>query len=1266
NLNHVNDEKGSIEWLDIYVYETIKNYSDVSKLNTFYFGKIPSIEHKEEYELNNFDSNKFIIDFDSITPPYLRVWSCHLSGKVEYLDILQDVISIYFLNNNLSPKEVTRKYYDAGLYQEILESKLILSRLKDNEINEIVACSEINSRGKIELLKKSESLENKITQCLDAKDDYNIIDEDEEFLLIFDSLEEINEKIQQWTHKDEYSLNTILNEIEVNERRFSDFQKLWYEKYNINHEEAKENCNWLNCYQSERKYTPENISFEKSKKTIQDIKIANNEKRSYITKIKSIIKNNELLSDNILNGLDVICNNIDRPGYWSAKLSCELSDNIELLFLTRDEWYRSLLNSLGIDAANTHILPIDNAIIHHLEKTLITRLTNKKYEFDIFDVFNSSELKNLSETATYLKKHKYLTVENSNSKKKHITSETPQTLGMVLEKEKQNIFDIKPFFEIINNACDDNVIEKYGMNDLLVCISEDIDYECLSNKALSVWKYVIKEGKKDFSKEDILSIWLLAELVRGINNYGDSFEGDVISILFRYPNGHIRSRIDYVDIISQWPLIRCQKGDDLQTKIFELLQTLHEGNNKEELNSFEYVLKNTNPGQVVKIIWEIQKNNKKLTQSSRFYLLSVLYKLNHYDSIDKLFKTYSSNDEYRYLDALLKMHIGFSTRREEKYLHTIQKYSKIILEGSAPNPIKDFISSISTTAISTEYKQEVDFLTMEKTSIDDIFRVVLIVKPAIEDPPLSLSVKILSDEKLSDFKIAEEDTALKEITKDEPLFEALEVEFLLESRSALNSGRITVLLEGETVGNVNILQQESYDYEDAFVQEYHEVSHELIRDIYNGESNLLSGKPALHDEFIGRRDELENLKRSTSYKNQPLIILYGVRRLGKTSILYKLRDEACATNNSRNNILYIPVAVDNLSFKVGNNSFDEQLFKHIKMSIRSLIRKDNNVKLFFKKNNISSKDIMKIAEFKGDDKGLPFTEKLDIFVSELIKLIGNSVQSVVLLFDEFDKFVEYYRNGHKSDIDNIINQLRSISLDPNNSIGIVIAGSDIMKIMFSDYRNAMYGSSVQINLQTLNKASNKKDAIELIQPTRLNGKKNFEHVIQQIIDFTGGHPLYMRVLSYMSAILSKQVLVRPSTVNKAVRTIFSNDNALYTGGIVDKNVFTAPLNAISLFEKKFEQKMARLLLALISKITTIENPKVQWVQVYKDETLETIAAKHEWVEIRNTLVEASLLEMDSKRYCSIKFPILAESLRSNNTYETILETIIGGFYDMFD
>ena len=233
------------------------------------------------------------------------------------------------------------------------------------------------------------------------------------------------------------------------------------------------------------------------------------------------------------------------------------------------------------------------------------------------------------------------------------------------------------------------------------------------------------------------------------------------------------------------------------------------------------------------------------------------------------------------------------------------------------------------------------------------------------------------------------------------------------------------------------------------------------------------------DAFVGRISILRNIQRLTkTSSNDNALILYGQRRIGKTSILYEIEKKLSKKNN--NIVIYI-----NLHDKAS-------------LSFENFIKYFNN--LLISKASIPTEFINK-QEKKND-----LIESGYDFFSNFIKQLSDD-KSVIFLFDEFNAID---RPIHEQTVSYYLPYFKKIISLQSKQIKFIFVISKKPEYMSSIYLSLFKGIK-QVQMTTMTN-----DETEMI--IRLSEKnktlKWSEDTISKIQTYTGGHPYITQLLCH--------------------------------------------------------------------------------------------------------------------------------------------------------
>jgi hypothetical protein len=467
--------------------------------------------------------------------------------------------------------------------------------------------------------------------------------------------------------------------------------------------------------------------------------------------------------------------------------------------------------------------------------------------------------------------------------------------------------------------------------------------------------------------------------------------------------------------------------------------------------------------------------------------------------------------------------------------------------------------------------------------------------------------------------------------------EARDIEFILKVNDPDAARFLTVRVGGETVSGRTVDRTHRAEVSLMDGEAVREVPVDILLDAYDG----IRGEPVSGPAFVGRERELGEVEKTLLREKPGAVLLYGARRLGKTSLLDELRRRHSAPFRSGSRTVFLVIPVDLFELGDASRSFSADFFQHVAWCVCHDGKNAEFRQLLAK----SGHDLRQLQEAaKCGEPGAPFGLKLAMYLRRLLVLCGGGVQNIVLIMDEFDKLLEHYRKGYQNAVEELISQLRRIATEDAHT-GVLLAGSDLMKRLVGHYRSAFYGSAVDIELKGFNLEQDFTAAAEIICPDSIKAYRQFpDNALREVMTITGGHPLYMRLVGCAASFISGRKRVSVTTVREATKRLLLRN--ILQGETSDPvTLVRGPLQALKLLKTDADQDLGLLLLLHLAVHTSLERPWAQWAVVVQNEDLLALRTEVVWTRTRDDLRDAGILMSNEKRMWTFRFPILAEALR---------------------
>jgi ABC-type branched-subunit amino acid transport system substrate-binding protein len=275
------------------------------------------------------------------------------------------------------------------------------------------------------------------------------------------------------------------------------------------------------------------------------------------------------------------------------------------------------------------------------------------------------------------------------------------------------------------------------------------------------------------------------------------------------------------------------------------------------------------------------------------------------------------------------------------------------------------------------------------------------------------------------------------------------------------------------------------------------------------------------NKFFGRKHEFSDINDSLQ-NNEQLILLYGQRRIGKSSVIEQIPKKL-----STNEFVFISFDFNSLDFNDEENLSTQKILSLIAIGIIENLETNKQVLSHLAENIPTNIEI--------------FSRE---FLPTVYQQLGN--KKLVLLWDEFDVLSERDTelDTYSNNFCNYIIQL----LQKDNKLFIIpIAGRHISKL---ESLSSFFGKSPNIEIKLLNKEDTQK---LIIQPDE-NVLNYEEEAIEAIFQLSAGHPYFTQFICYAIHNLARNrhnpTNVLPQSINgHDVESIVDQTIGLAEGGL---------------------------------------------------------------------------------------------------------------------
>ncbi|WP_163011208.1 AAA family ATPase [Pseudomonas viridiflava] len=424
------------------------------------------------------------------------------------------------------------------------------------------------------------------------------------------------------------------------------------------------------------------------------------------------------------------------------------------------------------------------------------------------------------------------------------------------------------------------------------------------------------------------------------------------------------------------------------------------------------------------------------------------------------------------------------------------------------------------------------------------------------------------------------------------------------------------------------------------------LSNDTLLDLYPGVSNT----PAVEETFIGRHDELELLNQVlVSAKRPSPVLLTGMRRIGKTSLLFAFHKRLKQPGNATAITFYLSLAERRVEFVAHERPVSATLFRAIS---HGLVRP--NLSITDQNHAICSRIRQR---FDGDWKQArvaiqecydeeSLSDSLIALSAKLIEWLGAPLERFVLLIDEAEALVAPYQAGgeKKLELEQLLQSLREVS-QTTGSIGILLAGSNHINVFAREYKNAFFGSSQSIELTGLKDA---KEAAALIAPKRVSIFIQFDpSAIEYAFSLCAGMPQF---LWQVGATVAHMVRVGSATkrdVRLAIAALIGDNRVELPFKAYE---ILEPIDSILSLESARERDLLWMLLYRIASASSLvaEDATIPFVI---DHALSALDDRNSWSRRLRALVDLKVLRMESPTTVRFLVPLFGEGFRAQKYWQ---------------
>ena len=402
--------------------------------------------------------------------------------------------------------------------------------------------------------------------------------------------------------------------------------------------------------------------------------------------------------------------------------------------------------------------------------------------------------------------------------------------------------------------------------------------------------------------------------------------------------------------------------------------------------------------------------------------------------------------------------------------------------------------------------------------------------------------------------------------------------------------------------------------------------------------------PASGDSFFGRHDELETLHNALIGARRPSpVLLTGMRRIGKTSLLYAFHDLHRHPERDAPVTVYFSLAERRGAMMDPGQTVGSVFFAAITQALgkRHFSAHDPNRELGekLKQRFGGDRDAVRnaILELREPES---VADTLTILSEKLLEWLGSG-QRIVYLVDEAETLVLPYKGGDvkRLELEQLLQGIREVS-QTSTRVGLLLCGSNHIDEFTQSYKEAFFGSSVLIRLSGITATETAK---RLIAPDKLAPYMNFGgELVRYAIELCAGMPQFLWQLGAATSAIVRSGPVSKADVRQGLAVLVgerSIELPFKTYEVLE------PIEHMLGLQGQREQDLYWLLLYRVANSSSLVVDEAQQSFII-DQSLLELDEFEGWKQRLISLCNLSILEMTRPAMYRFKVPIFAEGFRA--------------------
>ncbi|MBS4011438.1 MAG: ATP-binding protein [Roseovarius sp.] len=420
---------------------------------------------------------------------------------------------------------------------------------------------------------------------------------------------------------------------------------------------------------------------------------------------------------------------------------------------------------------------------------------------------------------------------------------------------------------------------------------------------------------------------------------------------------------------------------------------------------------------------------------------------------------------------------------------------------------------------------------------------------------------------------------------------------------------------------------------------------ETLLELYPGVAN----NPVVDKSFVGRIDELERLHQVlVSSKNPSPVLLTGMRRVGKTSLLYAFHKRCSLGSKTSSISIYLSLAERKVELASVDRTVASVFFRAISHCLvrPSLNSEDRNhalCALIRERFSGDWKAARQAIQDCYDEESL--SSSLMALTQRLREWTGSNKRFIFLIDEAEALVVPYLAGGSKKlELEQFLQSLREVS-QTTGSIGLLLSGSNHINVFAREYKNAFFGSSQAIELEGFGDV----DTASLVVAPR--GVSSFIQFEPSALDYAwelcAGMPQFLWQIGATTAFRVRSGSAARMDIRAAVAMLMGAERVKLPFKPYE---ILEPIDNMLSLEAPKERDLLWMLLYRVAQASSLAAQDAA-IPFVIDQSLLAADDHNAWKRRLRALVDLRVLRMDSQSSVRFQVPLFAEGFRAPKNWQ---------------